>query len=166
MRFLPSSLALLAAGALSLGVTASSRRTHGAASNTVVQSTLSIVEFKIPRSGSFPHDPAVTPDGIVWYTDQTNSFIGRLDPATGEITDYRTPTPGSGPHGIEAGPDGMVWYTAQLTARLGRMDPKTRMITEFPLPPNARNPHTPIVHGGKIWFTDANNNTYGVLDPE
>ena len=21
------------------------------------------------------------------------------------------------------------------------------------------------MHGGKIWFTDANNNTYGVLDP-
>ena len=72
-----------------------------------------IVEYRIPRARNFPHDPAVGPDGIVWYTDQVNSFIGRLDPATGEITDYPTPTPGSGPHGIEAGPDGMVWYTAQ-----------------------------------------------------
>ena len=41
-----------------------------------------VVEYEIPRPGSFPHDPAVGADGIVWYTDQTNSFIGRLDPAT------------------------------------------------------------------------------------
>ena len=27
------------------------------------------------------------------------------------------------------------------------------------------NPHTPIYHQGKVWFTDANNNSYGRLDP-
>ena len=46
-----------------------------------------VVEYKIPRAGNFPHDPAVGPDGIVWYTDQTNSYICMLDPATCEITD-------------------------------------------------------------------------------
>ena len=47
-----------------------------------------VIEFTIPRAGNFPHDPAVAADGIVWYTDQTNSYIGRLDPATGKITDF------------------------------------------------------------------------------
>src|SRR5687767_5746320 len=60
---------------------------------------VAVVEYEIPRPGNFPHDPAVGPDGIVWYTDQTNSFIGRLDPSTGAITDFPTPTPMSGPHG-------------------------------------------------------------------
>ncbi len=41
-----------------------------------------IVEYVIPRPGNFPHDPAVAADGSVWYTDQHNSYIGRLDPAT------------------------------------------------------------------------------------
>src|SRR3954463_8681071 len=41
-------------------------------------SPLSVVEYQIPREQAFPHDPAVGRDGIVWYTDQANSFIGRL----------------------------------------------------------------------------------------
>jgi streptogramin lyase len=85
-------------------------------------SPLAVVEYKIPRERAFPHDPAVGADGIVWYTDQQNSFIGRLDPATGKITDYPTPTPASGPHGIVVAPDGGVWYTAQRIGKLGRLD--------------------------------------------
>jgi len=38
-----------------------------------------IVEYALPRPKAFPHDPAVGADGIVWYTDQANSYIGRLD---------------------------------------------------------------------------------------
>src|SRR6266566_2417510 len=41
-----------------------------------------ITEYPLPRPKAFPHDPAVGADGIVWYTDQANSYIGRLDPAT------------------------------------------------------------------------------------
>ena len=62
-----------------------------------------IVEYVIPRPDNFPHDPAVAADGSVWYTDQRNSYIGRLDPETGKIVDYPTPTPGSGPHGLIVG---------------------------------------------------------------
>src|SRR2546425_4003558 len=67
-----------------------------------------VVEYPLPRAKAFPHDPAVGADGIVWYTDQANSYIGRLDPATGKVTDYPTPTPTSGPHGIVVAPDGGV----------------------------------------------------------
>lgn len=70
---------------------------------------LAVQEFPIPRPGAFPHDPAAAADGMVWYTDQANSFIGRLDPATGAIADWPTPTPASGPHGITVAPDGFVW---------------------------------------------------------
>jgi virginiamycin B lyase len=125
-----------------------------------------VVEYVIPRPGNFPHDPAVAADGSVWYTDQRNSYIGHLDPATGKIVDYPTPTPGSGPHGLTVGPDGSVWYTGQGAGVIGRVDPRNGHITEFALPGNARNPHTPIYHHDRVWFTDANNNTYGSLDPK
>jgi virginiamycin B lyase len=124
-----------------------------------------VTEFPIPRNGAFPHDPAVSADGTVWYTDQSNSFIGRMDPATGRIIDYPTPTPGSGPHGIEVAADGYVWYTGQAVGVLGRLNPRDGSIEEFSLPDNASHPHTPIIVGGTVWFTDANNNTYGRLDP-
>jgi virginiamycin B lyase len=128
-------------------------------------SPLAVVEYQIPREKAFPHDPAVGADGIVWYTDQQNSFIGRLDPATGKITDFPTPTARSGPHGIVIAPDGGVWYTAQRIAKLGRLDPKTGHIEEFGLPPAARDPHTPLIRKGMVWFTVQQSNVYGRFDP-
>src|SRR2546423_3233464 len=62
-----------------------------------------VVEYSLPRAKAFPHDPAVGADGIVWYTDQANSYIGRLDPATGKVTDYATPTRASGGRRQEIG---------------------------------------------------------------
>ena len=128
-------------------------------------SPLAVVEYQIPRERAFPHDPAVGKDGIVWYTDQANSFIGKLDPSTGKITDYPTPTPGSGPHGIVVAPDGGVWYTAQRTGKLGRLDPATGKIEEFAVPSEARDPHTPLIRKGMVWFTVQQSNMYGRLDP-
>src|SRR5438445_6225298 len=128
-------------------------------------SPLVVVEYQIPRDRAFPHDPAVGRDGIVWYTDQQNSFIGRLDPATGKITDYPTPTPASGPHGIVVAPDGAVWYTAQRIAKLGRLDPRTGHIEEFSLPAAARDPHTPLIRKGMVWFTVQQSGVYGRFDP-
>jgi virginiamycin B lyase len=59
-----------------------------------------------------------------------------------------------------------VWYTGQAAGLLGRLAPETGKIMEYPLPDGAKNPHTPIVYRGKVWFTDANNNSYGTLDLE
>src|SRR2546427_7292396 len=87
----------------------------------LVPTALTVVEYPLPRPKAFPHDPAVGRDGIVWYTDQANSYIGRLDPETGKVTDYPTPTAVSGPHGIIVAPDGAVWYTANFKGRLGRL---------------------------------------------
>jgi len=125
----------------------------------------SVQEFPLPRPGAFPHDPTFTADGFAWYTDQSNSYIGRVDPSSGAVVDFPTPTPGSGPHGICTAPDGYVWYTAQSVGRLGRVDPASGAITEFVLPATANRPHTPVAHQGAIWFTAQTNNTYGRFDP-
>ena len=126
---------------------------------------LAVVEYQIPRPQAFPHDPAVGPNGIVWYTDQQNSYIGRLDPATGKITDYATPTPASGPHGIIVAPDGGVWYTANRIGKIGRLDPRTGQIREYELGAGARDPHTPLYRKGIIWFTVQQSDMIGRLDP-
>jgi virginiamycin B lyase len=123
-----------------------------------------VVEYAIPRANAFPHDPAVGADGMVWYTDQRNSFIGRLDPETGAFQDWPTPTRASGPHGITVAPDGGVWYTGNAAGNLGRLDPATGEIREFPTR-GARDPHTLIVHRGAVWFTVQQGNAVGRLDP-
>src|SRR5438067_11065734 len=118
-----------------------------------VRAAATVVEYLLPRPRAFPHDPAVGRDGIVWYTDQANSYIGRLDPATGQVTDYATPTQASGPHGIVVAPDGGVWYTANFKARLGRLDPASGTIRENAPRAWGRDRHSPLSFQRAVWLT-------------
>src|SRR6266567_3151246 len=81
------------------------------AAHVGTQHTYTVREYVLPHQGAYPHDPAVGPDGMVWFADQQSSYIGRLDPETGDVKEFETPTPASGPHGIIVASDGMVWYT-------------------------------------------------------
>src|SRR5215208_537299 len=67
---------------------------------------VTIREWDLPSPDSRPHDPAVGPDGALWYTAQRVNRLGRLDPATGQIQEYPLPTYNSGPHGLTAAADG------------------------------------------------------------
>ncbi|MBI4885872.1 MAG: cytochrome C [Acidobacteria bacterium] len=132
----------------------------------------SIREWKIPTAGTRPHDPAVAPDGGVWYTSQAKSRLGRLDPATGQFREYplkadnpRLPY-GVGPHGLTADRDGAIWYTGQMDGHLGRLDPKTGAVTKYKMPEGAGGPHTPIFdRTGTLWFTLQQGNMVGRLVP-
>jgi streptogramin lyase len=50
-----------------------------------------ITEFDVPRRQSQPHDLAVDSDGMVWYNDHGNQYIGRLNPRTGEVKEWLVP---------------------------------------------------------------------------
>ncbi len=50
-----------------------------------------ITEYEVPRRESQPHDVVVDSDGIVWYNDHGNRYIGRLDPRTGEVNEFLVP---------------------------------------------------------------------------
>jgi virginiamycin B lyase len=141
----------------------------GAASGSTPADTLdvSIREWSLPAPGSFPHDPAVGPDGSLWYTAQKANRLGRLDPATGHITEYRLPTPDSGPHGLVADRRGSIWYTGNYAGLVGKLDVKTGQVTEYRMPDRrAKDPHTPVLdQEGTLWFTVQRGNMVGRLDP-
>jgi len=126
-----------------------------------------IREWDVPTPNSHPHDPAVAPDGALWYTGQMSNTLGRLDPATGEIREYRLKTPNSGPHGLVADREGNIWFTANFKGYIGKLDPRTGEITEYPLPgKGAEDPHTPVFdQKGTLWFTVQSGNDVGKLDP-
>ena len=51
-----------------------------------------LTEYDLPRgSDSQPHDVVSDPDGMIWYQDFGQDFIGRLNPATGEIKEWSVP---------------------------------------------------------------------------
>ncbi len=130
--------------------------------------TVHIKEWDVPTKDSFPHDPAIAPDGSLWYTGMYSNTLGRLDPKTGLIKEYRLKTPGSGPHGLVADPKGNIWFTANHKGYIGKLDPRTGDVKEFPMPdPGARDPHTPIFDAkGNLWFTVQASNFVGRLAPE
>ena len=105
-----------------------------AGSPTVGTLTLQIHEYDVPTPQSRPHDPAVAPDGSLWYTGQAANKLGRLDPHTAAFKEYPLKTPHSGPHGLVADKDGNIWFTAISAGYVGKLDPRNGEITEIALP--------------------------------
>jgi virginiamycin B lyase len=129
---------------------------------------VTIKEWEVPTPDSRPHDPAVAPDGSLWYTGQQSNTLGRLDPKTGKIREYQIETSGSGPHGLAADKEGNIWFTANYKGYIGRLNPETGAVSVYPMPdPAARDPHTPVFdQKGLLWFTVQNGNFVGRLDPQ
>jgi virginiamycin B lyase len=129
---------------------------------------VSIKEWDVPTPGSFPHDPAVGPDGSLWYTGMFANVLGRLDRKTGTITEFRLKVSGSGPHGLAADKNGDVWFTANAKGYIGRLNPQTGEVREYYMPDRAaRDPHSlAFDQTGMLWFTVQASNMVGKLDPK
>jgi virginiamycin B lyase len=127
-----------------------------------------IEEWDVPTPNSSPHDPAVGPDGSLWYTGIKSNTLGRLDPKTGKIKEYPLKTANSGPHGLMADSEGNIWFTANYRGYIGKLNPKTGEVAEYSMPdPAARDPHSLIFDGnGFLWFTVQRGNFVGRLDPK
>jgi len=98
--------------------------------------TLQIKEYKLPDPGARPRRIALTSDDIVWYTDYSRGYLGRLDPATGKVTDYPSPSgPKSAPYGISA-INGVIWYSESEAKpnTVVRFDPKTEKFQSWAIP--------------------------------
>ena len=136
------------------------------ASASAANLNVEIHEYDVPTAKSRPHDPAVAPDGALWYTGQAANKLGRLNPQTGAFKEYPLKTPNSGPHGLAADRDGNIWFTAIYAGYVGKLDPKTGDIREYrPGDGTKIDPHTPVIdHTGVVWFTNEETNFVGRLD--
>ena len=97
-----------------------------------------ITEYDLPRDTIEPHDVIVGQDGMVWYSNFGEEFLGKLDPKTGKHWEYPVPLlkPGS-PEGsldLEQAKDGTFYLGMMYQAAVGRFDPKTEKFQVFPLP--------------------------------
>ena len=56
--------------------------------------TAKVTEYSIPGvSQASNHSTRLAADGSVWFTEQAQNVIGKLDPATGEISTYTDNVP-------------------------------------------------------------------------
>jgi len=135
----------------------------------VAELKVTIHEWAVPTKGAHPHDPAVGPDGALWFTEQMANKLGRLDPKTGEFKEYPlVEGKNSGPHGLVADSEGNIWYTANFAGYIGKLDPRTGKVTEYKMPSEkADDPHSLVFDAqGILWFTAQGGNMVGRLDPK
>jgi virginiamycin B lyase len=120
--------------------------------------------WDVPLPGALPHDPAVDPQGNIWFTLQQAGQLARFTPDTQEWKLFKVPTPDSGPHGLVSDEKGYIWFTENYAGKIGRLDPKSSLVKEYATP-TAKDPHTPVFGAdGALWFTAQDSNMIGRLD--
>jgi virginiamycin B lyase len=121
--------------------------------------------YQLPPN-AYPHDVAPAPDGTVWYTAQSQGFLGRFDPKSGKHEEIALGS-NAAPHGVIVGPDGAPWVTEGGQNAIARVDPVTKAVKLFPLPkqfPDANLNTATFDKDGKLWFT-GQSGVHGRVDP-
>jgi virginiamycin B lyase len=73
---------------------------------------------------------------MVWYTDYQRGYLGRLDPATGQVKEWPSPSGAkSAPYGISNIND-VIWYSESeaMPNTVVRFDPKTEKFQTWAIP--------------------------------
>jgi virginiamycin B lyase len=95
-----------------------------------------IHEWTLPNAGSRPRRIAIAPDDVIYYSDYSRGYLGRLDPKTGKIDEWPSPGgPRSQPYGIALTKDA-IWYSESGVQpnTLIRFDPKVEKFQSWPIP--------------------------------
>ena len=127
------------------------------------------VGFRDGISGdAYLRDVVAGSDGNIWFTDQKNSYLGKITPA-GLVSLYdKGMGKNAAPSVIATGSDGNVWFFEEGAGKIGKITP-SGVITEYPLPEKQNNDIyiQAMASGpdGNIWFTDAHERKVGSISP-
>jgi len=120
--------------------------------------TETMKEWPVPYTGQASiHSVVAAPDGMVWFSDQAQNKIGKLDPKTGKIVAYDAPPQHPEAQGMERGSkhtlaidlQGNVWSTG---GPLAKFDPKTEKFTNYN---DVLNPYGVAVDkDNNVWFSE------------
>ena len=123
-----------------------------------------ITQYDLPRPMIEPHDVIVDSEGMVWYSDFGEQFLGKLDPKTGKVTEYPVPElkPGqaTGSLGLRPDKDGNLWLGMMFQGGIAKFDRKTEKFQTWSVPPeynkdmtqtNMASPQHADVDG-KVWL--------------
>lgn len=117
-----------------------------------------ITEWDIPTASTATHDSAMSPDGTLYFTDESAQYLGAFNTKTKTFKEYRPPVLPDVPKGIipgtrdvVVGKDGIVWMPTRNEkgdSVLLRFDPKTE---KYEWVPGANAQFISLGPDGKIW---------------
>jgi len=137
---------------------------------SVDPATLELTEHNI-ASGARPRRVGATSNGLVYYSDYSRGFLGRLDPVTGKVEEWALPArEGSAPYGMAVDKHGRVWVveTGPSPNTFVGFDPSQNAITSItPIPSGAGSVRHMHYHPetDSVWFgTDENTIGRAIVD--
>jgi virginiamycin B lyase len=125
-----------------------------------------ITEYDLPRKTIEPHDVITDSDGMAWFSNFGEQFLGKLDPKTGKVTEYPVPLvrPNfpTGMLDLETDQEGNFWLAMMYQGGIARFDKKTGTFKVWTVPPEFTNNETQqsmvgAQHwevDGKVWLND------------
>ncbi len=105
-----------------------------------------ITEYDLPRKLAMPHDVVMDADGLVWYSDFGDQFLGRLDPKTGKVAEFPIPVLKKGfPLGtldLELDKEQNLWISLMYQGGIAKFDRKSEKFQIYPVPKEWQGDHT------------------------
>ena len=126
-----------------------------------------ITEYDLPRRPLMPHDVIVDREGVVWYSQFDQQFLGKFDPKTLTHAEFAIPVQRpdfpKGTLDLEVDPEGNLWLSHMFQSGVVKFDKKTQTFQAFPLPAGLVNEDSQQSMVGpqrwtvnrKLWLNDA-----------
>ena len=128
-------------------------------------STGNMQVFEAPR-GRGPYGITTTPDGAVYYASLANSYVGQIDPHTGEATVLEPPTSGQGARRVWSDSQGRIWVSEWDAGQVAVYDPADNSWREWKLPGDRPQAYAVYVDDQDIvWLSDFSANALVRFDP-
>jgi virginiamycin B lyase len=121
--------------------------------------------YNAPR-GRGPYGITTTPEGTVYYASLANSYVGRIDPQTGEATILEPPTSNQGARRVWSDSQGRVWVSEWNAGQVAVYNPADHSWKEWKLPGNGPQAYAVYVDDQDIvWLSDFGANAIVRFDP-
>ena len=121
--------------------------------------------FRAPR-GAGPYGITVTPSNEIWFVSLQQSYLGKVDKATGEVEVIEPATPGAGTRRVWSDSTGRLWVSYWNAGMLAMYDPATAVWREWDLPGGANQGYSMYVDElDAVWISDFGQNSVARFDP-
>jgi len=121
-----------------------------------------IAEWPVPTP-KFARDPAIGPDGSVYFAVRRSDKIARFEPKAKLFQEWDVPA-GMQPRGLLVARDGKVIFGGAGNSAIGELDPSSGKVKLYKLPSRDGDPYT-LAHDAQdnIWFTEKKAGKLGKL---
>ena len=129
-------------------------------------STRQMDVFDAPR-GRGPYGIATGTGGDVYFASLAGSYVGRIDPASGEVTVLEPPTPNQGARRVWSDSQGRIWVSEWNAGQVAVYNPSTGGWREWKLPGSSPMAYAVIVDEvDAVWLSDFGGNAIVRFDPQ